>query len=341
MKQTIDEMVSVWNEDEDFSGVITVSGPNSVLYQKAFGYRNRAEKLPNNPDTAFAIASGTKLFTSLAVCKLIDDGLLTLDDLICDVIVHDLKIINNKITVFHLLTHTSGVGDYIDEEESQEYYDILKLYENRPVHKWDSLAFYLSAFNGLPQKFPPGERYGYSNAGFVLLGLVIEGASKQSYQQYVKDKIITPLGLAHTGFYRMNCLPGNTANGYHFNEKHNEYEMNTLYMPIVGGSDGGIFTCAADIDILWRAIVSHRLLSVEMTRQLLTAHVATDDETHCGLGVFIWECDDKKAFYSVGGDFGVDYFSAYFPKSEIVASALGNTEENTFDIFEELFEMLS
>jgi len=340
MDKRIEEIVDKWNEDGDFSGVVTVSGKDGTLCQRAFGYRNKAEELPNNPDTAFAIASGTKLFTALSICKLIDDGLLALDDLICDVIIHDLKIINNKITVHHLLTHTSGVGDYIDEEESGEYYDILKLYENRPVHKWDSLAFYLSTFNGLPQKFSPGQRYGYSNAGYVLLGLVVEGASKQSYQQYVKENIILPLGLAHTGFYRMNNLPRNTAYGYHFNEKRDEYEMNTLYMPIVGGSDGGIFTCAADIEKVWRAIFSNKILSEKMTEQLLAAHIAIDDEEHCGLGVFIVEDADKKVYYSVGGDFGVDYFSAYFPKTDVVASALGNTEENTFGLLIKLLEVL-
>jgi len=336
----IQKIINEWNGDGAFSGVISISAPDSIIYQEAFGYRNRAEELPNKTDTAFAIASGTKLFTALAVCKLIDSSLLSLESRICDLIPHDLKSINKEVTVFHLLTHTSGVGDYIDEETSSDYFDILRLYDNRPVHKWDSLAYYLPMFNELPQKFSPGERFGYSNAGFVLLGRVVEGISKQIYQKYVTENIIFPLGLSHTGFYRMNNLPGNTALGYLYNEARNEHETNTLYMPIIGGSDGGIFSCAADIIKVWQAVFSNRILSARMVEQFITPHVTMNEKERCGLGVFIRQDGDKKAYYSVGGDFGVDYFSAYFPQKEIIASALGNTEINTFPLFKRLFEVL-
>jgi len=339
MKNEIQKTINEWNNNKDFSGVISVSEPDNILYQEAFGYRNRAEELSNKTSTAFAIASGTKLFTALSACQLIDQGLLSLEDRICDLIPHDLKSINKDITVFHLLTHTSGIGDYIDEETSSEYFDILKLYETRPVHKWDSLAFYLPMFNELPQKFKPGERFGYSNAGFILLGLVVEGISKQIYQQYVRDNIIVPLGLSHTGFYRMNNMPGNTALGYVFNELRGAFETNVLYMPIIGGSDGGIFTCADDVIKLWQAIFDNRILSPEMTEQFLMPQVQINENEYFGLGVFILQDGDKKAYFSVGGDFGVDYFSSYFPHKKIVASALGNTEENTFNLFERLFEI--
>ena len=340
MTANIQKIISEWNNDGAFTGVISISAPDNILYQEAFGYRNRAEELPNKPDTAFAIASGTKLFTALSICKLIDGGLLSLENRICDLIPHDLKFINKEITVFHLLTHTSGIGDYIDEETSSDYFDILRLYDNRPVHKWDSLAYYLPMFNELPQKFSPGERFGYSNAGFVLLGLVVEGVSKLVYQKYVNENIIIPLALSHTGFFRMNNLPGNTALGYLFNEARNEHETNTLYMPIIGGSDGGIFTCASDIVKVWQALFSNRIFSASMVEHFFTPHVVINEKESCGLGVFIRHDGDKEAYYSVGGDFGVDYFSAYFPRSKIVASALGNSEMNTFPLFKQLFEIL-
>jgi CubicO group peptidase (beta-lactamase class C family) len=195
-------------------------------------------------------------------------------------------------------------------------------------------------FNELPQKFSPGERFGYSNAGFVLLGLVVEGVSKQIYQQYVTENIILPLGLSRTGFYRMNNLPGNTALGYLYNEARNEHETNTLYMPIIGGADGGIFSCAADIIKVWQAVLSGRIFSTGMVEQFLTPHITINENERCGLGVFIRHDGDKMAYYSVGGDFGVDYFSAYFPRKEIIASAFGNTEMNTFSLFKRLLEIL-
>ena len=93
---------------------------------------------------------------------------MSLKDKIHNIIPHDLKSIDREITVYHLLTHTSGIGDYLDEENINDPFDVLKLYDTRPVHKWESLEFYLPMFNELPRKFDPGARYGYSNAGFIL-----------------------------------------------------------------------------------------------------------------------------------------------------------------------------
>lgn len=334
MKNTINDIFNRWNKDGNFSGVFSVSNTESVIFQEACGYRNIAEKLPNEISTSFAIASGTKFFTALSICKLIDNGYLNLNDRIWDLIHHDLKQISKEITVFHLLTHTSGIGDYIDEEASNDYFDILSLYDNRPVHKWDSLAFYLPMFNELPQKFIPGERTGYSNAGFILLGLVIESVSKQTYHKYVDENIIWPLGLTNTGFYRMNNLPGNTALGYIYDEDNKRHITNVLFMPIVGGSDGGIFTSANDLITLWNAVLSSRIFSENMLEQFLTPH------KRFGLGVYLREKDNRNAYYTVGGDFGADFFSAYFPRTKVTASALGNTEMNTYPLFEKLFEIL-
>ena len=335
MKNTVREIFNRWNAAGEFSGVVSVSGPDGLLFEQACGYRNRAERLPNEPDTAFAIASGTKFFTALAACQLIDSGRLTLDDRVWDVIPHDLKRVRKDVTVFHLLTHTSGIGDYIDEEASEGYADILKLYENRPVHQWDSLPYYLPLFHELPPKFAPGERFGYSNAGFILLGLAIEGAAGQTYHQVVEESLIRPLGLSRTGFYRMNSLPGNTALGYHYDESRGEHVTNVLYMPVVGGSDGGIFTCAADLVTLWKAVLSDRVFSAAMRETFFTPHTE-----EMGLGVYLFGNGARQVRYTVGGDFGVDFFSAHFPRTGIIATALGNTELNTFPLCEKLFEVL-
>ena len=281
MRKNIENIFNEWNESNSFSGVFSVTSFDSPIYQIACGYRNKAEKLSNELDTAFAIASGTKFFTALSICKLIDNGYLSLNDRVSDIIPYDLKMINREITVFHLLTHTSGMGDYIDEELSSDYNDILKLYDTRPVHKWNCLEFYLPMFNELPQKFKPGERVSYSNAGFILLGLALESVSKKTYHKYIEESIIQPLNLSHTGFYRMNNLPGNTALGYIYDESLNDYITNVLYMPIIGGSDGGIFTTANDLVKLWQAVLTDCIFSSSMRDQFFTPH------GKYGLGVYL------------------------------------------------------
>ena len=316
-----------WNDAEIFSDVFSVRAEDSIVFESVQGFRNRSEGLANNIDTAFGIASGTKMFTGLAVCKLIDSGKLSLADKLWDILPYNLGEIDRRVTVFHLLTHTSGIGDYIDEEADDSMEQLAGLYRRYPSLLWERLAYYLQMITPLPPKFEPGFRFGYSNAGFVTLGLVVEAVSGMPYQQFVTDELIVPLKLHHTGFYRMDALPANTALGYMGDD---EARTNAFSVPIIGGSDGGLFTCARDLDALWRAIFSGQVLSAKMLELFLASHIERDDRKSYGLGVYRYETNKNIAYYAVGGDFGVDFFTVYFPEQKISASALGNTEVNTF-----------
>ena len=323
-----------WPDAKDFSGVFSVRGKNGVLFEKCCGFRNRSENLPNNSGTAFSIASGTKLFTGLAVCKLIDEKKLSLNDKLCDVLHYDLGQIDKRVTIFHLLTHTSGVGDYIDEEAENSMEQLQALYNKYPVYLWEQLEYYLPMTTTLPPKFEPGERFGYSNSGFVLLGLVIEAVSGLSYQQFVTDTIIKPCKLIHTGFYPMDSLPANTAHGYMRIDETDKWRTNIFSLPVLGGSDGGLFTCSGDLGTLWLAIFSNEILSEEMTQSFLKSQIKISEVMSYGLGVYLHTHNGDTAYYAVGGDYGVDFFTAYLPKYNIIVSALGNTELNTYPLLE-------
>lgn len=330
---------SNWNDADKFSGVLSIRIEEGIILEKCCGFRNRSEALPNTPDTAFGIASGTKLFTGLALCKLLDEGKLSLDDRLWDLLPYDLGEINKGVTIRHLLTHSSGIGDYIDEEATNACESEQETSEKYPVYLWERLDYYLQMITPLPQKFEPGARFGYSNAGFIMLGLVIEAISKKPYQQYVTDEIITPLNLRHTGFYPMNALPANTAYGYMEDDK-GMWRTNIFRLPIVGGSDGGLFTCAGDLDLLWRALFDGRILSEGMLEAFLKSQIARTEEKSYGLGVYRIDRGSSTAYYAVGSDFGVDFFTAYFPKEKITASMLGNTEMNTYPVLDTLFSVL-
>lgn len=333
----IEKIWNTWNEAGMFSGVFSVSGEQSVFFEKCCGFHNRSEELPNNRDTAFGIASGTKLFTGLAVCKLIDAGKLSLEDKLSDLLPYDLAQIDRRVSVFHLLTHTSGIGDYLDEEAPCSYEQEQELCSKYPVYLWERLEYYLQMITPLPQKFEPGARFGYSNAGFIMLGLVIEAVSGISYQQFVADEIILPLGLKHTGFYRMDSLPANTALGYTGDVLSGQLRTNIFSLPVLGGSDGGLYTCAQDLDILWRSVFAGRVLSENMLQIFLKPQVVRSESKSCGLGVYRFDTGRDTAFYAVGSDYGVDFFTAYFPKQKLTASALGNTEINTYPLLDALF----
>jgi len=338
MKDKIVELFNTWLEEEteDFSGVLSATGIDGVIHQQTFGFRNKAKELPNETDTAFGIASGTKLFTGLAVCKLIDGGKLSLEDKLCDLLTHDLGQIDKRVTVYQLLTHTSGAGDYIDEDAEDFDEQLAALYEKYPSQNWLNMDYYLQMTAPLAPKFAPGEEYSYSNSGYVLLGLVIEAVSGKSYQQFVADEIIKPCGLTHTGFYRSNALPDNAAIGYMEDEESEKWHTNVKNIPILGGSDGGIYSCAADMDKLWRAIFSNKILSDKMTALFLKSHeVIEEDEDDgsvesYGLGVYKYAEDDKYFHFVIGIDSGVGFCSAYYPATQVVVSAFSNTGETAF-----------
>jgi len=349
MKDSIQKIFNSWIDEEtdDFSGVLSATGNDGVIYQQAIGTRNRAEELPNTVETAFGIASGTKLFTGLAVCKLIDNGKLSLDDKLCDLLPFDLGQIDKRVTVYQLLTHTSGVGDYIDEEA--EYFDeqLQALYDKYPTRFWERLEYYLQMITPLTPKFEPGERYSYSNSGYVLLGLVVEAVSGVSYQQFVQNEIIKHCKLSHTGFYRTDSLPDNTAIGYVQDEDTEEWGTNANNLPIIGGSDGGIYSCAADIDKLWRAIFEGKVLSEAMTATFLKPHVVSEEDEEegtvesYGLGVFHYQDGGEIVYFAIGADSGVGFFTGYYPATKTVVSAFCNTGYNGSSLlFDDLPKLL-
>ena len=332
-------IADVWNQWDGrggFTGVFAAADATGVLFEKCAGYRNQSEQLENMMDTAFGVASGTKLFTGLAICMLIEQGKLHLEDKLWDVLPFDLGQIDKRVTIHHLLTHTSGIGDYLDEEADDYDETSEELAKTYPLYLWVELSYYLKMITPLPKKFEPGARYGYSNAGFILLGLAVEAVSGKSYRQFVTDEIIIPLKLRRTGFYRMDALPLNTAVGY-MEDQNGKWKTNMFTLPIVGGSDGGIFTCAEDMDTLWRALYERRLLSEGMSEAMLSPQVRRGNEKSYGLGVYRIDRNGKTAHYAIGCDAGVHFFSIYFPEHKLSATALNNTEYNIFPLMDMLF----
>ena len=160
--------------DTRFSGVVFVKIEGNVVFENAYGYADRSNKILNTVDTRFGIASGTKFLTALGIGKLIDSGELALTSRLCDCVNIDFPQISKDVTIDHLLTHTSGVYDYYDEELVE---DIDNFQLNIPCFELKGPKDYIPLFRDGEMKFNPGERFSYSNGGFILLGIVIEEIS--------------------------------------------------------------------------------------------------------------------------------------------------------------------
>ena len=226
-----------------FSGVVSIRLHGRILYERAAGYADRSNAIENSRDTRFGIASGTKFLTALAIGKLIAAGKLSLSTRLKDCIVLDFpQQYSPEITIRHLLTHSSGIPDYLDEERVT---DFDHFFVNRPWYELRGPRDYLPVFPDEPMKFPPGTAFSYSNGGYILLGVAIEEVTGVSYQQYVERALFQDLGMERSGFFAFNQLPEQTALGYI--EEGDGWRTNIYNLPSIGASDGGAYTTADDV----------------------------------------------------------------------------------------------
>ena len=313
------------HEREPFSGVIEVRERGEVVFAEAFGMAQRAERIPNRLGTRFAIASGTKTLTSIAVCQLVERGLVTFDTRLADCLAMPLPHLDPAVTLHHLLSHSAGVPDYFDEAVMDDY---EALWRERPMYGFRAPGDFLPLFSHLPMKAAPGTTWAYNNAGYVLLGLVVEQVSGMPFTQYVERQVFGACGMTASGFFAMDRLPAGTAYGY-LPAGDGMWRTNAYAVPIVGGPDGGAFTTAHDLARLWGALLGGRLLREATLGRMLTPHWRTDpndDEGHYGYGIWISQRGGGRAAYTMlGEDPGVSFFSTYLSGPGVLCSLLGNT----------------
>ena len=328
----IDSVVRDQLDTQSFSGAVQVRVGGETVFNSAHGYANRADMIPNEISTRFATASGTKTFTAIAICQLIEAGKLTLATRLVDAVDHPFPLFDDDITIDHLLTHTSGAPDYFDEEELDASADFGDLFKDLPMYGVRSPSDLLPLFENQPMKFPPGERFAYNNGGYLLLGLVIEAVGDMPYAGFVERHVFARAGMKASGFFETDDLPRNTAYGYL-----DDGRTNIFSVPAKGLSDGGAFVAAPDMANFWDALFGNRLLGAEMTKSLLRPHAAEgpgDDDLHYGYGVWIAAQDDVVSGYAVSGeDPGVAFISAYFPADEVDITLLGNSVAGAWPLY--------
>ncbi|MEA2011408.1 MAG: serine hydrolase domain-containing protein, partial [Actinomycetota bacterium] len=329
----IDLVVREQHERQPFSGVVQVRVDGDVVFAEGFGYSNRADAIPNGVSTRFATASGTKTFTGIAVCQLIEAGKLSPNTRLADVVDCSFPRFDPAVTIHHLLTHTSGVPDYFEEEELDAQADFGDVFGDLPVYRVRGPSDLLPLFQNEAMKFNPGQRFSYSNGGYVLLGLAIEAATGSAYADYVERHVFARAGMTASGFFEMDDLPSHTAFGYLDDGRTNIYEV-----PVKGMPDGGAFVTAPDVSSFWDALFGHRLLGPKMTTALLHPYVAADpggdDERHYGFGLWMAAKDGAVSRYtSTGADPGVAYVSAHFVPENVELTILGNTESDAWPLF--------
>ena len=207
----ISKCIESQTEPEPFSGVVYLTKGDEILYAKGYGLAVRSEDIPNKIDTRFQMASGCKGFTAVAVCQLVERGKLGFDTRLSECVDVALPNCPPDITVHHLLTHSSGITSYYEEDVEP---DNEAVWQDLPVYNVREPRDFLPLFQHKPMKFSPGERFDYNDGGYILLGMAVERVTGMSFPTYVEQNILRPAGMLDSGYFQMDQLPERTAYAY-------------------------------------------------------------------------------------------------------------------------------
>jgi CubicO group peptidase (beta-lactamase class C family) len=318
-----------------FSGVLRVDRGEEVELATAHGLAHRGYGIANTVDTQFAIASGTKGLTAAAVVSLIEDGLLDLSTTARSVLGQDLPLIDDDVTIEHLLSHRSGIGDYLDEEADHDIADYLMPV---PVHELATTEQYLSVLDGHETKFPPDERFAYSNSGYVVLALIAERTSGIPFHELVRQRVCEPAGMDDSEFLRSDELPGRAALGYLTID--GVSRTNMFHLPVRGSGDGGIYSTVADVSSFWSAVFAGRIVSADWVAEMVRprSHVPQGSRRY-GLGFWLDQSSDVVMLE--GSDAGVSFRSVHDPGRKITHTVISNTSDGAWPIARLLAERSS
>ena len=309
--------------EKDFSGVVAVTRDGNVLVEFARGAADRANQRPNTLDTRFATASATKGLTALTVASLIESGHLRGDTTLRSLLGESLPMVDDAVTIEHLLGHTSGIGDYLDETELGDVDDYIMTV---PVHRLDTPATYLPALDGHPQKSPPGSRFAYNNGGYVMLSIAVEIATGRSFYDLVQERVLDPAGMADTGFERSDRLPAGAAIGYL-----EDGRSNVLHLPVRGAGDGGAYSTVRDLETLWRSLFAGHILPPPVADRLVEpcSDVPSEGRRY-GLG--FWIRPDRDTVMLEGMDAGVSCRTAHDRPSGLTYTVISNTSSGAWPL---------
>jgi CubicO group peptidase (beta-lactamase class C family) len=274
---TIDQITATVDKaaaEDKFSGVVLVAKEGAPLLSRAWGMADPAKGIANRSDTKFNIGSINKIFTHVAIGQLAAAGKLSLSDTISKHL-PDLPVPSaDKITIEQLLQHRSGLGDIFGPKFMASHASIRKLSD------------YVPLFAGAPLQFEPGADQKYSNAGFVVLGLIIEKVSGQSYYDYIRDHITKPAGMTDTASYAVdenvpNRAIGLTKRGPEGPLSTRQSNINTL--PAKPSSAGGGYSTAADLLRFSQALLADKLLPKRWTDWVFTGKLDAPGQRNIGV----------------------------------------------------------
>ncbi len=315
--EKLDALISAYVKEGQFNGSVLVAEKGEIIYKKGFGMANMEWDIPNQPDTKFRLASVTKQFTAMLIMQLVSDNKLKLDVPITTYLPDYPKKNGDIITIHQLLTHSSGIPNYTSFPNFREIMN--NSYSPKEL---------VNLFADSTLEFTPGERFQYSNSGYILLGYIIEKITGQSYEQVLQDKIFTPLNMNNSGYDHNSSVIKNRASGY--NQVGNNFQNANYIDMSVPFSAGGIYSTVEDLYLWDQALYTEKLLPLKYRDLLFAANIPAGDHYY-GYG---WEMGkmpvgssgEKVETISHSGDInGFNTEITRIPSDKILVVLLNNT----------------
>jgi CubicO group peptidase (beta-lactamase class C family) len=301
MEQVIQSFVS----NKQFMGAVLVARGNDILLDKGYGFADLEWDIPDTPTTKFRLGSITKQFTAASILLLEERGKLSVSDPVKKYM-PDAPAAWDKITIFNLLTHTSGIPSFTSFPD----YSSLEPFPATPKQL-------VARFRDKPLDFQPGEKWSYSNSGYVLLGYLIEKISGESYAKFVQENIFTPLGMKDSGYDSNAAIISHRAMGY---SPGPDGLVNAGYINMTTPfSAGGLYSTTEDLLRWEQGLFGGKVLSPASLEKMTTPF-----KNDYAFGLQVYTINGRKVIYHNGGIEGFNTHLAYYPDDKLTVIVLAN-----------------
>jgi D-alanyl-D-alanine carboxypeptidase len=343
-----------WLRETSFSGVVHIAGDDDEApLTLTLGLADRAAGLPIHPGTRFGTASTTKMLTGLTVARLVDRGVVRYEDRLIDLLDEDLRPrdLDARVTIQHLLSHTSGVGDYADEYDGPPYEAI---WETVPPGTIRGPRDLVPLMRDLPRTSDPGVAARYNNGAYVLVGLALEEVTGRSFPGLVHDEVLGPLGMMASGFWALDSLEPDLAVGYLPPDAEPApdsltatWRTNIHSIPAMGLPDGGAQATASDLvraldGLTRRGEIGADFLTAATRGRMIGPHaVSPVEKAGYGLGVVHGGDGPSARIGHSGEDPGFSSRCWAYPASGERVVVLSNVTEGAWQPFKRLDELLT
>lgn len=322
ISEKVDVLLNAYQKLYKLNGSVLVVKGSEIL-NKGYGYKDATTKELNSNHTIFQIGSVTKQFTATLILKLNEQKKLSLQDKLSK---YFLQFPNaEKISIEQLLTHTSGLFNYTNDEKFMENNSALPL----------SIDQFITFQKEKPLDFEPGEKYSYSNSGYMFLGYIIEKVSGMSYEKYLQQQIFTPLKMQHSGYNYINLKNENKSEPYG-KVVTGEFIKAELVHPSFSYSAGTIYSTTANLFKWAQSLTNNSII----TKQSYT-NATTARKSNYGFGLVIDSIYNKKRIHHSGGINGYSSYLLTIPEDSVYIVVLNNVETtNAGKIGQEVLKVL-